>query len=97
MNNETIIIRKVNENDAYNWFLLVNKVWRYAYKDIFPEEVFIDRDNKIEQKVKTFSDIMKNSTSGSILRRMEAKRCLLSLNQMIRSRKLLSITLCSMP
>ena len=37
MNNESIIIRKVNENDAYNWFLLVNKVWRYAYKDIFPE------------------------------------------------------------
>ena len=64
MNNESIIIRKVNENDAYNWFLLVNKVWRYAYKDIFPEEVFIDRDNKIEQKVKTFSEIMKNDNEN---------------------------------
>ena len=64
MNNESIIIRKVNENDAYNWFLLVNKVWRYAYKDIFPEEVFIDRDNKIEQKVKTFSETMKNDNKN---------------------------------
>lgn len=64
MNNESIIIRKVNENDAYNWFLLVNKVWRDAYKDIFPEEVFIDRDNKIEQKVKTFSEIMKNDNEN---------------------------------
>ena len=64
MNNESIIIRKVNKNDAYNWFLLVNKVWRDAYKDIFPDEVFIDRDNKIEQKVKTFSETIKNDNEN---------------------------------
>ena len=30
------------------------KVWGEAYKNIFPEEVFVDRECKLEEKVKEF-------------------------------------------
>ena len=39
--NSDIKIRKVNQTDATKWFKFVNKVWRSAYKSIFPEEVFL--------------------------------------------------------
>ena len=64
MDKELINIRKVNEKDALEWFTLKNKVWRDAYKDIFPEEVFIENDNKVEQKVKTFTQAMKNDNEN---------------------------------
>ena len=37
------------------------KMWRDAYKNIFPEKVFIDRESKIEEKVKKFDNKMQNS------------------------------------
>lgn len=46
--------------DGKNWIVLVNKVWRDAYSHIFPEEVFIQNDNQLEEKVKTFNDNIKN-------------------------------------
>ena len=46
--------------DGKNWIVLVNKVWRDAYSHIFPEEVFIQNDNQVEEKVKTFNDNIKN-------------------------------------
>lgn len=61
MNRELVNIRKVTNEDARQWFVLLNKVWRDAYSHIFPEEVFIEKDNKIEEKIKTFSDVMKNT------------------------------------
>ena len=48
MNDEKIVIRKVNENDGYDWMKLVNSVWRTSYKHIFPEEVFREKDNNID-------------------------------------------------
>lgn len=61
MNKELLNIKKVNDEDARNWFILLNKVWRDAYSHIFPEEVFIDIDNMTENRIKKFSDVMKNT------------------------------------
>ena len=43
MNNE-IKIRKVKAEDAEQWSKLQNLVWRYAYKDLLPESVFVERE-----------------------------------------------------
>ncbi len=64
MNNESINIRKVNEEDALNWFTLINKVWRDAYHHIFPEEVFIERENTINKKIGNFTNKMKNDNKN---------------------------------
>ena len=60
MDKNSLIIRKVTPEDARNWFIFGNKVWRDAYAHIFPEEVFIERDNLVEEKAKSFPDRMKN-------------------------------------
>mgnify|MGYP004453027235 FL=1 len=60
MNEEKLIIRKVNRNDGYEWIKLVNKVWREAYKHIFPEEVFIEKEKNVDKKLATFSERIKN-------------------------------------
>ena len=60
MDKSLLNIRKVKPEDARDWFILVNKVWRDAYAHIFPEEVFIEKDNQVEEKSKTFTDKMKN-------------------------------------
>ncbi len=54
MNND-IKIRKVNETDATKWFKFVNKVWRNAYKSIFSEEVFLEKEKNVEEKEKRFN------------------------------------------
>lgn len=61
MNRDLLKIRKVKPEDAMDWFILGNKVWRHAYHHIFPEEVFIEKENQVEEKVKTFSDKMQNN------------------------------------
>lgn len=43
MDRKLLKIRKVKPEDAKNWFILVNKVWRDAYNHIFPKEVFIEK------------------------------------------------------
>ena len=60
MDKSLLTIRKVKPEDARDWFILGNKVWRDAYAHIFPEEVFIEKDNQVEEKAKTFTDKMKN-------------------------------------
>ena len=50
-----IIIRKINSQDARQYIKLKTLVWRDAYKHIFPEEVFIDMEEKEEQKIKDFN------------------------------------------
>lgn len=54
MNKNNILIRKVRTSDAEQYIRLKNLVWRDAYKDIFPEEVFDEMDSKVEEKVKKF-------------------------------------------
>lgn len=61
MNKELLQIRKANSNDAREWFVFGFKVWRDAYKNIFPEEVFIDRESKLEEKVKDFDNKLQNN------------------------------------
>ena len=61
MDSNLLIIRKVKPEDARGWIELINKVWRDAYSHIFPEEVFIEKENKIEERVKTFSDKIQNN------------------------------------
>lgn len=61
MDRSLLKIRKVKPEDARGWFVLLNKVWRSAYKNIFPEEVFIENDKQIEKKIKNFNKIIQNS------------------------------------
>lgn len=52
--NETIKIRPVKPEDAKQHVRLGLLVWRNAYKHIFPEEVFIEKENRAEDKIKNF-------------------------------------------
>lgn len=61
MKKELLKIRKVNSNDAREWFIFGFKAWRDAYKNIFPEEVFLDRESKLEEKVKDFNKKLQNN------------------------------------
>ncbi len=61
MNKELLNIRKVTSEDAREWFIFGFKIWRDAYKNIFPEEVFIDRESKLEEKIKDFDNKMQNN------------------------------------
>ena len=60
MNKELLKIRKVKPEDARDWIVLCNNVWKDTYAHIFPEAVFIERDNQVEEKIKTFIYKMKN-------------------------------------
>ena len=51
-----ISYRKVRKEDGYQWYTLLNSVWRTAYGHIFPEEVFDARDKGIDDKVREFSE-----------------------------------------
>ena len=53
-------IRKTELKDAEQHVRLGLSVWRSAYKNIFPEEVFIDRENKAEDKIKNFDKSIQN-------------------------------------
>ena len=64
MNKDLLKIRKVNSKDAKEWFQLVNKVWRDAYKNIFQEEVFIEKENQVHERVKTFNKKINNSNKS---------------------------------
>ncbi len=49
-------IRKYKNGDGEQIVPLKNISWRSAYSHIFPEEVFIDNENKTPEKIKTFDD-----------------------------------------
>ena len=53
--NENIIFRPVEEKDAFGWVTLKNMVWRDAYKEIFPEEVFLAKEKNAHERVKSFN------------------------------------------
>ena len=61
MDRNLLKIRKVKPEDAKEWFVFGFKIWREAYKNIFPEAVFVDRESKLEDKVKDFDDKMQNN------------------------------------
>lgn len=53
--NDLILIRKVRNDDAKQYIELINSVWRDVYKNIFPEDVFIDREREKENRIKDFA------------------------------------------
>ena len=65
--NSDIKIRKVNQTDATKWFKFVNKVWRSAYKSIFPEEVFLEKEKNVKEKEKNFNQKICNDNKNIAL------------------------------
>ena len=53
-----IKIRPVRPDDAEQYINLTNIVWRDAYKHIFPEEVFIRKESKTQDMIKTFANFV---------------------------------------
>ena len=49
-----INIRKVEQKDAKEYIELVNFVWRSAYSHIFPDEVFVERENSAVERINSF-------------------------------------------
>ena len=47
--------RSIREEDGYDWYTLLDTVWRDAYSDIFPVEVFDARDKYREDRARGFS------------------------------------------
>ena len=69
-----IIIRKVKPEDAVMWTALGNKVWRIAYKDIFPEEVFLANEARNPKRIESFSRFIKNDDGNiAMLLNMKVK------------------------
>lgn len=64
MDRNLLKIRKATTKDARGWFTLNNKVWRDAYSHIFPEEVFLDREQKLEKRIEMFDDLVKNDNEN---------------------------------
>ena len=64
MNKDLLIIRKVKPEDAIEWYAFGNRVWKDAYKHIIPEEVFVYMEKRSEEKIKQFSDQMKNDNEN---------------------------------
>lgn len=50
-----IKIRETKASDAAQRIALHNLVWRYAYKNIFPEEVFVAREAKTQKRIEDFA------------------------------------------
>ena len=50
----SIKIRKVQQSDAAQYIELINYVWRIAYSHIFPEKVFLERENSTTERINNF-------------------------------------------
>ena len=55
---KNIIIRPVRPEDAEEYFKVNNAAWRDAYKHIFPEEVFVQKENNTPNMIKTFAQFV---------------------------------------
>lgn len=64
MNANSVTIRKAKPEDARGWATLANQVWRDAYAHIFPEVVFLEKENMLEEKIARFQDRMKNDSEN---------------------------------
>ena len=63
---KNIIIRAVKPEDAEQYIKLNNLVWRSAYKDIFPEDVFVNREKDIDKKIEKFPTYSYNDDNQMI-------------------------------
>ncbi len=48
--------RPVQKEDGYEWYTLLDEVWRDAYGHIFPQEVFDGRDYAREERANGFTE-----------------------------------------
>ncbi|MCR5674659.1 MAG: GNAT family N-acetyltransferase [Lachnospiraceae bacterium] len=48
--------RQVRKEDGYEWYTLLDRVWRVAYDGIFPQKVFDARDNAKDDRARGFSE-----------------------------------------
>lgn len=64
MNVDSVTIRKAAPEDARGWETLSIQVWRDAYRHIFPEEVFLEKENRLEEKIARFNDWAKNDSES---------------------------------
>ncbi|MBQ1372366.1 MAG: GNAT family N-acetyltransferase [Oscillospiraceae bacterium] len=64
MDSNAVKFRKANSEDAGGWYTLVNRVWRDTYHHIFPEEVFLEKEDKLETKIASFNDWAKNDSES---------------------------------
>lgn len=64
MDSNAVKFRKANSEDARGWYTLSNQVWRDAYHHIFAEEVFLEKENKLETKIASFKDWGKNDSES---------------------------------
>ena len=48
--------RQVRKEDGYEWYALLDRVWREAYGEIFPQEVFDARDNARSDRANGFTE-----------------------------------------
>ena len=64
---DLIKIRKIKLEDASKFCILKNKVWRDAYKDIFPEEVFLEKENEVEEKALKLKEKLKKGLENAII------------------------------
>ena len=55
-----VVIRKANISDAEKYVDLNNLVWKDAYKHIFPEEIFLEREKMKSVKMEQFCDYTKS-------------------------------------
>ena len=51
-----ITYRQVRKEDGLEWYTLLAKVWRVAYKDIIPEVYFDRRDRSVEGRAAEFTE-----------------------------------------
>ncbi len=64
MNVDSVTIRKAAPEDARGWETLGIQVWRDAYRHIFPEEVFLEKESRLEEKIARFNDWAKNDSES---------------------------------
>lgn len=48
--------RQVRKEDGYEWYTLLDSVWRVAYADIFPQELFDARDYARRDRANGFTE-----------------------------------------
>ena len=58
--NQEITIEALKIADCYESKKVINSVWRDAYKHIFPEEVFDNKDRKLQESAKKLENLLKN-------------------------------------
>ena len=66
-------IRKTEPKDVEQYVRLNTYVWRCAYKDIFPESVFVEGEKNINITIENFSKRFKNPNGISYVAEIDGK------------------------